>query len=63
MVDDLLPSPFCVCGHYKNIHASEEGYTCTMVVEHHKNGVYYSQCYCNEFKMDNLRYLEQLSER
>ena len=47
----------CQCGHYRSIHYFFEygGSYCT---DRTKS----KWCHCCEFKQDNLRYLEQLSE-
>ena len=49
---------FCQCGHVKRLHEGHEyQYECNAWI--YLTGT----CSCREFKVDNLRYLEKLSER
>ncbi len=48
----------CECGHPKNFHGIVIPYPCLEGWTSHMPG-----CECIQFKRDNLRYLEELSEK
>lgn len=54
-----MVNPICRCGHYRSIHNFfDNGDSfCTDYTKHK-----YRSCKCKGYKLDNLRYLEQLSD-
>lgn len=60
----LEASSVCLCTHWAAAHflnSATGDMHCTAVLEQHRNGTYYTQCNCEKFRLDNLKYLEDRS--
>ena len=54
---------YCVCGHDSGWHfKTAPRLDCFANVEKNFNGRYYANCPCNEFKLDNLKLIEDLAK-
>ena len=54
---------YCVCGHNINEHAGWEGEPTGCTYELSSRWTHYDSCQCSEFKLDNLRFVEDLAKK
>lgn len=52
-----MADPICLCGHYKSIHYFHDLSTTSFCTD--MNKVTHRTCPCREYRLDNLRFLEQ----
>jgi hypothetical protein len=54
-------NPNCLCGHGKEAHEYSMAPRCAILI-HKRNKLTADRCGCQEFKLDNLKYLELMEK-